>query len=156
MSNLDQSGWPKLVAPPVIRTPDPLAGPGVSSPTARTRFLGTEVIASTLSKESTSAVIALSGPSLTRLGSSAIVSTRNRPRSSRTVPLFAVPPLSMPTVTQPSGASMNPPKPLKLSSVQKTVSQLAAAGKQQATGSRGAGPEKEQKRSRALVTGQGW
>ena len=27
MSNLDQSGWPKLVAPPVIRTPVALAGP---------------------------------------------------------------------------------------------------------------------------------
>ena len=128
MSNLDQSGWPKLVAPPVIRTPAALAGPGVSSPTARTRSLGTEVIASTLSKESTSAVIALSGPSRTRLGSSAIVSTRKRPRSSRTVPLFAVPPLSMPTVTQPPGASMNPPKTVDLPVSRRPYPSGTAAG----------------------------
>ena len=55
MLNRDQSGWPKLVAPPVTKTPSALAGPGVSSPTARTRSLVTPVSASTLSKESTSA-----------------------------------------------------------------------------------------------------
>ena len=31
-----QSGWPKLVAPREDSTPSALAGPGVSSPTART------------------------------------------------------------------------------------------------------------------------
>src|SRR5882672_1976150 len=113
MLNLDQSGCPKFVAPPVTRTPSALAGPGVSSPTARTRSLGTPVIVSTLSKESTSAVMALSGPSRTRLGSSAISAIRNVPSASSTVPLFAVPPLSMPTVTQSPEVGMNPPQPRK-------------------------------------------
>jgi len=107
--NLDQSGWPKLVAPPVASTPSALAGPGVSRPTARTRCRETPVIPSTLSRVSTRAVMALSGPSRTRLGSSAISVTRNLPAESSTVPLFAVPPLSIPTVTQSPDSAMKPP-----------------------------------------------
>src|ERR1700744_6482461 len=113
MLNRAQSGCPKFVAPPVTSTPSALAGPGVSSPTARTQSLGTPLIASTLSKESTSAVMALSGPSRTRLGNSAISAMRNLPSESSTVPLFAVPLLSMPTVTQSPDAGMNPPQPRK-------------------------------------------
>ena len=37
--NRDQSGCPKLVAPPVASTPSALAGPGVSSPTYAGGFL---------------------------------------------------------------------------------------------------------------------
>ena len=76
-----QPAWPKLVAPPVIRTPRALAGPGVSSPTARTCSLGTRSSRAPCRSRRLAAGSPCPGPSRTRLGSSAIVSTRNRPRS---------------------------------------------------------------------------
>ena len=51
------------------------------------------------SNECTSAWMATSGPSPTRLGVSTSPSTRKLPVASRTVALLAVPPLSTPTVT---------------------------------------------------------
>src|SRR5580658_7780994 len=109
MSKPRQPACPKFVAPLDEMTPSPLAGPGVSRPTARTAVIGSPVNASTCCTQSTSDWMALSGPSLTLLGTSAISSMRNRPSESRIVPLLAVPPLSTPTTIQSTG--MRPPLP---------------------------------------------
>ena len=52
-------------------TPSPLAGPGVSRPTALTRVTGTPVSRSTCFTETTRDLMALSGASRTSLGTSA-------------------------------------------------------------------------------------
>src|ERR1019366_4196035 len=109
MSKPRQPAWPTFVAPLDDMTPSPLAGPGVSRPTARTEVIGMPVSSSTCWTESASDWMGLSGPSLTSLGSSAIWLRRNRPPESRIVPLFMVPPLSRPTTTQSTG--MRPPRP---------------------------------------------
>jgi hypothetical protein len=54
MSNPRQPTWPKFVAPLDEMTPSPLAGPGVSKPTARTAVIGTPVSPSTCGTETTS------------------------------------------------------------------------------------------------------
>ena len=61
-------------------TPSALAGPGVSRPTAATRSRATPASARARSIASTMAVIAASGPSVTRLGTSSMRSTRKPPR----------------------------------------------------------------------------
>src|SRR5580692_4384830 len=110
MSKPRQPAWPKFVAPLDAMTPSRLAGPGVSRPTARTDVRGKPVSSSTCCTEPTSEPMALSGPSLTLLGTSARWSRRIRPLSSRIVPLFMVPPLSRPTTTQ--STDMRPPRPV--------------------------------------------
>ena len=109
ISKPPQPASPKFVAPLEEMTPSALAGPGVSRPIARTAASGTPVSPSTCSTASIRDRMALSGPSLTLLGTSAIWSRRNRPSESRIVPLFVVPPLSRPTTTQSTG--MRPPRP---------------------------------------------
>src|ERR1700722_10028539 len=109
MSKPPQPASPKFVAPLEEMTPSALAGPGVSRPIARTAASGTPVSPSTCSTASIRDWMALSGPSLTLLGTSAIWSRRNRPWGSRTVALFVVPPLSSPMTTQSTG--MRPPRP---------------------------------------------
>src|SRR5580693_10542364 len=109
ISKPPQPASPKFVAPLEEMTPSALAGPGVSRPIARTAASGTPVSASTCSTASIRDWMALSGPSRTLLGTSAIWSRRNRPAESRIVPLFVVPPLSRPTTTQSNG--MRPPRP---------------------------------------------
>src|SRR5271155_659043 len=109
ISKPPQPASPKFVAPLEEMTPSALAGPGVSRPIARTAASGTPVSARTCSTASIRDWMALSGPSLTLLGTSAIWSRRNRPSESRIVPLFVVPPLSRPTTTQSNG--MRPPRP---------------------------------------------
>ncbi len=93
------SALAKLVAPFDEMTPSAVTGPGVSRPTARTAARGVPVNSSTSSSDRASASIALSGPSRTRLGDSAMSSTRKRPAASSTVALIVVPPLSSPATT---------------------------------------------------------
>ena len=71
MSKPPQPASPKFVAPLDEMTPSALAGPGVSRPIAATLASGVPVKASTYSTASVSALRALSGPSRTRLGTSA-------------------------------------------------------------------------------------
>src|SRR5580700_7615539 len=65
----------KLVAPRDEMIPSAVTGPGVSSPTARTAVSGTPVTSRMTSSDRASASTALSGPSSTQLGDSAISST---------------------------------------------------------------------------------
>src|SRR5438105_4782246 len=99
-SNPPQPSCPKFVEPFDEITPSALAGPGVSSPTARTRSRAVPVRWRMESKASMSAATATAGPSRTRLGVSTRRSTRQPLAGSMTVALFLVPPLSRPTTTQ--------------------------------------------------------
>src|SRR6266536_579040 len=105
-SNPRQAGCEKLVAPFEEITPSALAGPGVSSPSARTDALVVPVSSRIWSNARTSAPTATSGPSCTKLGTSTSRSTRNRPEASSTVALLLVPPQSRPTTIHESGVRM--------------------------------------------------
>src|SRR5580700_8003467 len=112
----------KLVAPRDEMIPSAVTGPGVSSPTARTAVSGTPVTSRMTSSDRASASTALSGPSSTQLGDSAISSTRNWSLESSKVALIVVPPQSSPATTQPSG-------PMTASLPSAVASTLAASGR---------------------------
>jgi hypothetical protein len=107
MSKPHHSRWEKLVAPFDEMTPVALAGPGVSSPTARTSVRTVPVSSRIPSNAVASESTATEGPSSTRLGVSTRRSTRYWPVASSTVALLVVPPLSSPTTTQEAGVRMS-------------------------------------------------
>ena len=128
--------------------PSPLAGPGVSSPTAATAARSTPVTSRTCANEAASDSMATSGPSRTRLGRSSMCSTRNWPEGSSTVALFMVPPLSRPTMNDGDELAIADPF-LPVSWRQRNAYGAAAAGAGGPIWARGPGAPRRARRGAA-------